>query len=73
MLRLLGRKTITDKVSSEGQKSIWGLGSGVKAAETFIPASGLGVWVVMSAPSLVETPAGVVFLKLLRPADEAVG
>ena len=27
----------------------------------------------MSAPSLAETPAGVVFLKLLRPADEAVG
>ena len=25
MLRLLGRKTITDKVSSEGQKSIWAL------------------------------------------------
>ena len=27
----------------------------------------------MSAPSLAETPAGVEFLKLLRPADEAVG
>ena len=41
-------------------------------AQNVIPAAGFGVWAAVSAPS-VAAPPGVVFLKLLRPADEAAG